>query len=182
MNKELIPLDNWFILKERGLETLLSFEDYFNRRGRYVLYNNILYNVNELNVIRQLKLHGLNPNFQVDYVSQFHKYVEDNEIWNGDLYIFDLPITSLGNLKEIKSWLWLDNNKTLKSLGKLEKIERSLHLNYTELNDLGELKYVGNHIFFFNSKLDNIGKLECVGGDWINDTKNLKELFLKKQL
>ena len=127
MNKELIPLDNWFILKERGLEHLLSFERYFNDRNvRYVLYNDKLYDASELNVIRQLKLHGINPNFEVDYISQFHKYVENNEIWNDCLRINDLPITTLGNLKEIKGHLWLESNKTLKSLYNVEKIEWSL--------------------------------------------------------
>ena len=78
MTKELIPLDDWFILKEKGLGHLLSFEDYFNNRDfRYILYNDKIYNTSELNVVRQLKLHGINPNFQVDYVSQFHRYVEN---------------------------------------------------------------------------------------------------------
>ena len=181
MTKELIPLDNWFILKERGLEILLSFEDYFNRKVRYVLYNDKLYKTSELNVVRQLKLRGFNPNFEVDYVSQFHRYVEDNEIWNGDLFIYDLPITTLGNLKEVKSGLWLINNKTLKSLYKLEKIEWSLDLKNSELNDLGELKHIGLDIYLCNSKLDNIGKLEYVGGDWINDTKNLKSSYYKRK-
>ena len=118
---ELIPLDNWFILKERGLEHLLTFEDYFNNRRRYVLYNDKLYDASELNVIRQLKLHGFNPNFEIDYVSQFYKYVEDNTVWNNDLFINDLPIITLGNLKEIKGGLSLYGNKTLKSLYNVEK-------------------------------------------------------------
>ena len=177
MSKELIPLDNWFILKERGLEHLLPFEDYFNNRRRYVLYNDKLYDATELNVVRQLKLHGINPNFEVDYVSQFHKYVEDNEIWNDYLDIYDLPIITLGNLKEIKGSLWLSDNKTLNSLNKLEKIEYSLYLQSSELNDLGELKKIGSNIWFKNSKLDNIGKLEHVGGFWVYDTKNLKSLY-----
>ena len=175
--RELIPLDNWFILKERGLEHLLSFENYFSYISRYVLYNDKLYDATELNVIRQLKLRGFNPNFKVDYVSQFHKYVEDNEIWYGDLCIYDLPITTLGNLKEIKCMLSLESNKTLKSLYKLEKIEWSLSLDNTELIDLGELKYIELNIFLLNSKLDNIGKLEYVGGNWENDSKNLKSLY-----
>ena len=177
MSKELIPLDNWFILKERGLEHLLSFEDYFNDRRRYVLYNDKLYDATELNVIRQLKLHGINPNFEIDYVSQFHKYVEDNEVWNSGLYIYNLPITTLGNLKEIYGTLSLHYNKTLKSLNKVERIRRTLFLGESELNDLGELRYVSLNIRLDNSKLDNIGKLEHVGGDWLNDTKNLKFLY-----
>ena len=177
MNKELIPLDNWFILKERGLEHLISFENYFNNRCRYVLYNDKLYKTSELNVIRQLKLSGFNPNFEIDYVSQFHKYVEGNEVWNSYLLINDLLITTLGNLKEVKGALWLNNNKTLKSLSRLEKIEWSLDLYNSELNDLGELNHIGRDIWLFNSKLDNIGKLEYVGGDWFNDTKNLKSLY-----
>ena len=177
MSKELIPLDNWFILKERGLENLISFEDYFNWRGRYVLYNDRLYDATELNVIRQLKLNGINPNFKVDYVSQFHRYVEDNEVWNRALCIYDLPITTLANLKEIKGMLWLESNKTLKSLYNLEKIEWSLYLENSDLNDLGELKHIGWDIFLLNSKLDNIGKLEYIGGSWENDSKNLKSLY-----
>ena len=181
MNKDLIPLDNWFILKERGLEHLLSFENYFNDRNvRYVLYNNKLYDASELNVIRQLKLRGFNPNFEIDYVTQFHKYVEDNEIWNGDLYIYDLPITTLGNLKEVNGALSLYDNKTLKSLYNLEKIEWTLNLDYTELNDLSELKHIGDDIWLDNSKLDNIGKLEYVDGWWFNDTKNLELLYEKR--
>ena len=180
MTKELIPLDNWFILKERGLEHLLTFEDYFNWRGRYVLYNDKLYDTSELNVIRQLKLRGFNPNFEVDYVTQFHRYVEDNEIWDGDLYIYDLPITTLGNLKEVKGALWLNSNKTLKSLYKLGKIKWSLSLDNSELNDLGELKHIGSYIWLGISKLDNIGKLEHVGGVWYYDTKNLKSLYDKR--
>ena len=127
-----------------------------------------------------MKLRGFNPNFKVDYVSQFHRYVEDNEVWNDYLLINDLPITTLGNLKEIKGNLWLSNNKTLKSLYKLEKIKRYLSLNNSDLNDLGELKNIGLDIYLCNSKLDNIGKLEHVGGDWINDTKNLKSLYDKR--
>ena len=177
MSKELILFDNWFILKEKGLENLISFEDYFNWRGRYVLYNDKLYDPTELNVIRQLKLNGINPNFQIDYVSQFNKYVEDDEVWNRALCIYDLPITSLGNLKEIKGSLRLDNNKTLKSLNKLEKIGWILDLENSELNDLGELKSIGWNISLLNSKLDNIGKLEYIGGSWENDSKNLKSLY-----
>ena len=177
MSKELIPLDNWFLLKERGLESLFSFENYFNIRCRYVLYNNKLYNANELNVIRQLKLNGINPNFEVDYLSQFHKYVQDNEIWNSDLYVESLPITTLGNLKEVKGDLSLYGNKTLNSLNNLEKIKWYLDLENSDLNDLGELKYVGGDIWLKNSKLDNIGKLEYVGGRWYGDTKNLKSLY-----
>ena len=204
--KNIIPLDNWFILKDKGLENLLYFEDYFNNRDfRYVLYNDKLYNATELNVIRQLKLHGINPNFEVDYVSQFYRYVQNNEIWNKILDIDDLPITILGNLKEIKGGLWLEsnkildiydlsittlgnlkkverglwlyNNKTLKSLGKLEKVGDCLDLENSELNDLGELKHIDLHIWLKNSKLDNIGKLEYVGGSWLSDTKNLESLY-----
>ena len=174
---KIIPLDNWFLLKERGLEHLLSFEDYFSLRCRYVLFNDKLYNVSELNVIRQLKLRGINPNFEIDYVSQFYNYVQDNEVWDNNLYIESLPITTLGNLKEIKGSLWLDNNKTLKSLSMLEKIEWSLRLQNSELNDLGELKHIGGNIWLPNSKLDNIGKLEYVGRWWYDDTKNLKSLY-----
>ena len=174
---DLLPLDNWFLLKERGLEHLISFENYFNRRGRYVLYNDKLYDASELNAIRQLKLRGFNPNFEIDYVSQFHKYVEDNEIWNDDLGIYDLSITTLGNLKKVERGLWLYNNKTLKSLGKLEKVGDCLDLENSELNDLGELKHIDLHIWLKNSKLDNIGKLEYVGGSWLSDTKNLESLY-----
>ena len=174
-------LNDWFVLKERGLEHLLPFEDYFNKRRRYVLYNDKLYDATELNVIRQLKLHGFNPNFEIDYVTQFHKYVEGNEIWNGDLLIFDLPIITLGNLKEIKCGLWLESNKTLKSLDKLEKINWSLDLQNSELNDLGELKHIEINIWLENSKLDNIGKLEYVGRNWHDDTKNLKSLYEQRK-
>ena len=174
---DLLPLDNWFLLKERGLEHLISFENYFNRRGRYLLYNDKLYDASELNAIRQLKLRGFNPNFEIDYVSQFYKYVEDNTVWNNDLFINDLPIITLGNLKETTSGLWLDNNKTLKSLYKLEKIGWYLVLNDSDLNDLGELKHIRDDIFLKNSKLDNIGKLEYVGGIWEDDSKNLKSLY-----
>ena len=171
-------LNDWFILKERGLEHLISFENYFNQRDfRYVLYNDRLYDADELNVIRQLKLRGINPNFEVDYVSQFHKYVENNEIWNGFLFINDLPITTLGNLKEIKGGLSLIYNKTLKSLSKLEMIQLCLYLHYSELNDLGELKNIGSDIFLGYSKLDNIGKLEHVGDKWVDDSKNLQSLY-----
>ena len=170
-------LDNWFILKERGLESLLSFENYFSLRCRYVLYNDKLYDADELNVIRQLKLRGINPNFEIDYVSQFHKYVEGNEVWDGGLYISYLPITTLGNLKEVNGHLWLNNNKTLKSLDKLEKIGESLRLQNSDINDLGELKHIGLNIWLLNSKLDNIGKLEHVGGVWHDDTKNLESLY-----
>ena len=178
MNKELIPLDNWFILKERGLEHLLPFEVYLNNRyTKCVLYGDKLYDTTELNVIRQLKLRGFNPNFEVDYVSQFHKYVQDTEIWDNDLDVCYLPITTLGNLKEINGNLWLIGNNTLKSLNKLEKIKHSLGLKDSELNDLGELKHIGWDIWLLNSKLDNIGKLEYVGGKWVDDSKNLKSLY-----
>ena len=177
MTKELIPLDNWFVLRDMGLERLISFENYFNNRSRYVLYDDKLYDASELNVIRQLKLHGINPNFKVDYVSQFHRYVEDNQFWNGDLLIFDLPIITLGNLKEIKGILWLEGNKTLNSLNKLEKIGWILDLENSELIDLGQLKTIGSNIWLKNSKLDNIGKLEYVGGRWHDDSKNLKSLY-----
>ena len=176
MNKELIPLDNWFILKERGLEHLISFENYFTWQTKYVLYKNKLYYLHGLNVIRQLKLHGINPNFEIDYVSQFHRYVEDNTIWNSDLYIDDLPITTLGNLKIVCGDLILNSNRTLNSLNRLEKVG-GLILKNSTLNDLGELRKIQWYIKFENSKLDNIGKLEYVGGNWHRDTKNLKSLY-----
>ena len=160
MNKELIPLDNWYILKERGLEHFLSFEDYFNLRElSFVLYGDKLYDTSQLNVIRQLKLHGISPNFEVDYVSQFHKYVEDNEFWLGHLLIYDLPITTLGNLKEINGSLSLKNNQTLKSLNKLEKIKWTLYLKNSKLIDLGELKYIKKYIWYNDSLCDNINEL-----------------------
>ena len=110
----------------------------------------------------------------------YEKMFNETEVWNGNLMILDIPITTLGNLKVIKGNLDLDNNKSLKSLGKLEKIYGSLFLRDSELIDLGELKYIGINIYLENSKLDNIGKLEYVWGDWMKDSKNLGQLYLDR--
>ncbi|MCF6240249.1 MAG: hypothetical protein L3J74_02760 [Bacteroidales bacterium] len=68
---------------------------------------------------------------------KIEKILKENEVLD-ELEIGDLPIKSLYNLKEI-GVLNLENNKTLKSLGKLEKAD-NLNLYNTNIKDLGNLK------------------------------------------
>ena len=83
------------------------------------------------------------------------------EIFDGDLMIESVPITNLGNVKIINGELDLTDNKTLKSLGDLEKVDERLYLMHSTIEDLGNLKYVGLSIYVsFNKTLKSLGNLE----------------------
>ena len=51
------------------------------------------------------------------------------EVVDGDLEIFNTPITNLGNVKVVYGNLDLEGNKTLKSLGNIESVNDIVRLS-----------------------------------------------------
>ena len=143
----------------------MSFEDYLNHRFdfRYFLLDDKLLESNDLQTQRLCKLNGIELIYEVDYLEQFYRYVNENtHVYS--LHINDLPITNLGRIKYVGHLLYLYNNKTLKTLGNtIKAVGNQLSLSDSDVECLGSLSMVGQTLFVENCKLNNIGDLEYIG-------------------
>jgi len=84
--------------------------------------------------------------------------------YDGDLYLDDPIVKSLGKLKFVEGFLNLANSK-IESLGSLEEVGGNLNLFNTPIKDLGNrLIYVGGNLFLPFSKVESLGSLKYVGG------------------
>ena len=107
----------------------------------------------------------------------YEKMFNQTEVWDGDLIIKELPITSLGRIRIIKGHLDLTNNKTLKSSGNLEIVEGYLFLNSSNIEDLGNLKEVKYGLNLYNNKtLKSLGKLEKIVWNFLLEDSELIDL------
>ena len=150
--------------------------------------NDVIDEYNLKQYLKPYKLEGRKEKLAKVYEKMFNQ----TEVWNDDLRIEELPVTTLGKIKIIKGNLDLSNNKTLKSLGNLEIVGSNLYLNLSNIEDLGNLKEVGAlwldnnktlkslgklekiewSLFLTNSELNDLGELKYVGGDiWLNNSK-----------
>jgi len=93
------------------------------------------------------------------------KKVQTTEIWEGDLDLTGINITTLGELRIIKGSLILPCNNSIETFSKLEKVEGSINaLVCVELKSLGNLKYVEGQLNLDGCvKLTDASKLEKVG-------------------
>ena len=127
-------------------------------------------------------------NRQEKYLQKINKILQQ-EVFVGDLDLRNLPITSLGNLREVTGSLYLENTK-ITSLGNLEKVEYldlentkitslgnlrevvgSLNLQNTPITSLGNLRKVTRSLDLQNTPITSLGKLEKVGYLNLQNTK-----------
>ena len=94
-------------------------------------------------------------NRQEKYLQKINKILQQ-EVFVGDLDLSNLPITSLGNLKEVTGRLNLENTK-ITSLGNLREVNY-LDLQNTPITSLGNLKEV-NYLFLQNTPISKDPKL-----------------------
>jgi hypothetical protein len=121
---------------------------------------------------------------KLDEIDKYEKIrlrrILSQEIIEGDLDLKNNQfITDLGNIKEVRGSLDL-RNSSIKSLSKLEKVDKELYLAYSSIEDLGNLKYVGLDLWLENVSLKSLKNLEYVGrtlnlmNSQIEDLGNLK--------
>ena len=102
------------------------------------------------------------------------------EVIDDDLYFGKIPITNFGKVKIINGDLYLNKNKTLKSLGNLESVYGYLSLEYTNVEDLGNLEYVKDWLYLSNSNIEDLGNLKsCNRLVLTKDTKVPEEQYKK---
>jgi len=88
---------------------------------------------------------------------------------DGDLYLYDTPIKSLGNLKSVGGELNL-RYTLIKSLGNLTSVGGDLDLINTSIESIGNLTHVGNSLYLRRSPLskkytkEEIRQMVDVGG------------------
>ena len=116
-------------------------------------------------------------NRQEKYLQKINKILQQ-EVFIGDLDLRNLPITSLGNLREVTGSLYLENTK-ITSLGKLEKVEY-LDLENTKITSLGNLEKVGS-LSLQNTPITSLGNLKKVNYLYLQNTPitslgNLREV------
>jgi len=84
---------------------------------------------------------------------------------DGDLDLRNIPITNLGNVEVVNGYLDLYENKTLKTLGNLKRVNKYVFLGKTNIEDIGNLEYVGDWLDLYNNKtLKSLGNLKRVEG------------------
>jgi len=80
----------------------------------------------------------------------------------GDLWLEDIPITSLGNLASVGGDLNLQNT-SITSLGKLTSVGGNLNLRKTSITSLGKLTSVGGWFDLRDTSITSLGNLTSVG-------------------
>ena len=99
-------------------------------------------------------------------------------IINGDLYLKETNVESLGELTNVNGRLSLWNCKNLKDLGKLKTVNGLLDLRFCpELITLGNLEYCRNIRLFGCENLKDLGKLKIIEIEELNSI--LTRLSLK---
>lgn len=81
----------------------------------------------------------------------------------GDMHFYDSRLESLGDLEFVGKSLHLNESKKLKSLDNLKKVCESLYLTDSGVEDLGDLEYVGSDAWFNRTKIKDVSKLKYVG-------------------
>ena len=107
------------------------------------------------------------------YIKKLKAMLQQKHI-EGNLNLEDFPeeIEDLGNVETISGYLDLLNNQSIKSLGKLTSVGRSLDLDKSKVASLGNLISVGNTLWLTDSKVASLGNLISVGGNlWLNNSK-----------
>jgi hypothetical protein len=90
-------------------------------------------------------------------------------IINGDLYLKETNVESLGELTNVNGRLSLWNCKNLKDLGKLKTVNGLLDLRFCpELITLGNLEYCRNIRLFGCENLKDLGKLKIIEIEELN--------------
>lgn len=84
----------------------------------------------------------------------------------GDLWLEDTPITSLGNLTSVGSLLDLGNTP-ITSLGNLTSVGEGLNLWNTSTTSLGNLTSVGGFLALKDTPITSLGNLVSVG-KWLD--------------
>lgn len=81
----------------------------------------------------------------------------------GDMHFTGSKLESLGDLEFIGKSLHLNETKNICSLGKLKRVNDSVYLTDSNVTDLGELEYVGEDIWLNKTKIKDVSKLKFVG-------------------
>ena len=81
----------------------------------------------------------------------------------GNLFLYDTPIQSLGNLTSVGGYLELGNTP-IESLGNLQSVGGGLDLEKTPIQSLGNLQSVGGYLDLRYSRIKSLGNLQSVGG------------------
>lgn len=81
----------------------------------------------------------------------------------GDMFFYDSRLESLGDLEFVGKSLHLNECKKLQSLGNLKKVCESLYLTDSSVENLGNLEYVGHDAWFNRTKIKDVSKLRFVG-------------------
>ena len=100
---------------------------------------------------------------------------------DGDLYLYDTPIKSLGSLQSVGGDLVL-RNTPIESLGNLQFVGGNLALYGTPIESLGNLKSVGEDLFLYGTPIKSLGNLQSVGGDLKLDRTPLSKMYTNKQI
>ena len=79
------------------------------------------------------------------------------------MYLYNSPIKSLGKLKRIGRDLHLSRNETIRDLGELEHVG-SININETNIKSLGKLKVIGGRLYARNSQLEDLAGVTHIGG------------------
>ena len=82
---------------------------------------------------------------------------------DGNLYLGNTPIKSLGNLTSVGGYLDLSNT-SVESLGNLNSVGGYLDLRNTSVESLGNLTSVGGDLDLRNTSVESLGNLTSVGG------------------
>jgi len=83
---------------------------------------------------------------------------------DGNLYLKNTPIESLGNLHSVGGSLDLSLTP-IESLGNLTSVGHSLNLEDTPIKSLGNLISVGGDLNLDGTQIESLGNLQSVGGD-----------------
>jgi len=114
---------------------------------------------------------------------QIQQYIKDGS--KGDLYLEDIPITSLPNnlisvegelnlyrtpIKSLRNLTWVGgnfdlSNTPIESFGNLTSVGGNLYLRFTQIESLGNLESVRGSLFLDNSEIESLGNLTSVGGN-----------------
>jgi hypothetical protein len=117
------------------------------------------------NLMQKFLVKKGNPDFTID----------------GNLYLRDEPIESLGNLTSVGNNLYLSHTP-IKSLGNLTSVGGSLDLDDTPIKSLGNLTSVGGDLYLKYSNIESLGNLTSVGGDLYLKRTPISKKYTHKEI
>jgi hypothetical protein len=140
------------------------------------------------NLLQQfLKIKG-NPRYIIVGDVDLHSRQDISDLGNlvgveGNLYLYDSLIESLGELEYVVGELNLIKCSNIKTLGKLKKVEGDLRLGKSSIQVLGNLKKVDGNLWLNNSSIESLSNLEEVGRFFsLYNCKNIKTLGKLKRV